>query len=104
MDILAFSRIGLGGRRQEAGGGGLFKNVEPVRLQGLTILGQDPYNSVQPLPRAVLVDEDGGKIKRAEPVESLEDGPQELPIRLSPPPRIFIEDDKPGITTASGAQ
>jgi penicillin-binding protein 1A len=104
MDILAFSRIGLGGRRQEAGGSGLFKNVEPVRLQGLTILGQDPYNSVQPLPRAVLVDEDGGEIKRAEPVESLEDGPQELPIRLSPPPRIFIEDDKPNFPTESGAQ
>jgi penicillin-binding protein 1A len=104
MDILAFSRIGLGGRRQESGGSGLFKNVEPVRLQGLTILGQDPYNSVQPLPRATLVDDEGGEIKRAEPVESLEDGPQELPIRLSPPPRIFIEDDKPGFTTAAGAQ
>jgi membrane carboxypeptidase/penicillin-binding protein len=105
MDILAFSRVGLGGRRQDSGGSaGLFTNVEPVHLQGLTILGQDPYNSIQPLPRAVLVDENGSEIKRAEPVESLEDGPQELPIRLSPPPRIFIEDDHPGLTPAVGTR
>jgi penicillin-binding protein 1A len=104
MDILAFSRVGLGGRNQEFGATGLFKNVRPVRLQGLTILGQDPYNAVQPLPRAIIVDEEGDEIKRAVPVESLEDGPEELPLRLAPPPRIFIEGDKPELTTASGAQ
>jgi penicillin-binding protein 1A len=102
MDILAFSRVGLGGRSQEFGGAGLYKNVPAVRLQGLTILGQDPYNAVQPLPRAVIVDEEGDEVKRAVPVESLEDSPQELPMRLAPPPRIFIEADKPEFTTASG--
>ncbi len=43
--------------------------VEPVRMQGLTILGSDPYNSEIPIPHAQPVNPDGSPIWRATPVE-----------------------------------
>jgi membrane carboxypeptidase/penicillin-binding protein len=101
QDILVFSRLGTGARSGEPGMvPGKFNHIEPVRLQGLTILGVDPYNAVQPIRKAMPVTEDGTEARRAEVVESIDDEPQELPIRLSPPPRIFIEADKPDDTGA----
>lgn len=98
MDILAFSRGGLDGRLNSGSSAvpGRFSHVEPVRMQGLTILGQDPYKSVQPIRRAQPVLEDGQEARRAEVVEPIEDEEdEELPIRPSPPPRIFIDADEP---------
>ncbi len=100
-DILSFSPSGLRGSSDSGGGTpGRFNHLQPVRLRGLTILGMDPYKAVQPLPRAIPVEEDGVEARRAEVVEPVNEGGEELPIRLSPPPRIFIEGDKP-ITRAS---
>ncbi len=96
MDLLALSHGGIDGHLS---GGipvpGRFNHIEPVRMKGLTILGTDPYNSVQPVRRAIVL-EDGIEARRAEVVESIEDEEnEELPIRLTPPPRIFIEADQP---------
>jgi membrane peptidoglycan carboxypeptidase len=82
-----------------SGGGSLadtgrYVHIEPVRMQGLTILGVDPYKAYQPARKAIPVEEDGVEVKRAELVESQEDENESIPIRLSPPPRIFIEADK----------
>jgi membrane peptidoglycan carboxypeptidase len=95
-DLLLFKRVGS---RGAAGDTGKYAHVEPVRMRGLTILGKDPYNSVQPVRRAIPVADDGAEVKRAVPVEPLEEEPEELPIRLSPPPRIFIEADHPTAMT-----
>ncbi len=97
MDILAFSRGGIEGRLISGTSAvpGRFNHITPVRMQGLTILGQDPYKSVQPVRRAQVVLEDGQEARRAEVVETVEDEEgEELPIRLSPPPRIFIDADE----------
>ncbi len=100
-DILAFSRGGFEGRLI-AGSAvpGRFNHVASVPMKGLTILGSDPYNSVMPARRAQVVLEDGMEAKRAQVVETVEDEENEvLPIRLSPPPRIFIEGDNPETLT-----
>ncbi|MCB1227884.1 MAG: transglycosylase domain-containing protein [Verrucomicrobiales bacterium] len=99
-DIAAFSRIGIarltgGDARLSLVDDGRYQHVEPVRMRGLTILGADPYNSIQPLRRAVAVNDDGTQALKAEVVEPIEEGPEELPIRLGPPPRLFIEGDSP---------
>ena len=96
-DILAFSRGGYEGRLN-AGSTvtGRFNHVQSVSMKGLTILGSDPYNSVMPARRAQPVLEEGMEAKRAQVVETIEDEEADaLPIRLSPPPRIFIDADKP---------
>lgn len=74
-------------------GSGQFASVEPVRMQGLTVIGTDPYQSVQPVPRASPVGgEPGGPIvKRPEivdpdPVESAASV-----LKLAPPPKMKIE-------------
>ncbi len=103
MDILMFSRTGGDGRFSNniAAVSGRFGHVEPVRMRGLTILGADPYNSVQPVRRALPL-EDGQEARRAEVVETIEEGgDEEVLFRLSPPPRIFIDGDKPA---AEGAR
>ena len=64
--------------------------IEPVRMQGLIILGFDPYNSVQPLLRALPVNPDGTAIKRALPVEE-EQPVAPPPIKLKPPPPLKLE-------------
>jgi membrane peptidoglycan carboxypeptidase len=93
-DILMFKPA-----TSSSGGGSLadtgrYVHIEPVRMQGLTILGEDPYKAYQPIRRAIPVEEDGVEVKRAELVESQEEENETIPIRLSPPPRIFIEADK----------
>ncbi|WP_038162901.1 transglycosylase domain-containing protein [Verrucomicrobium sp. BvORR106] len=64
-------------------------NVSPVRMKGLTVLGADPYNTVQPVLRAEPVLEDGSTVQRAIPVED----PQEktTPIKLAPPPPMKLD-------------
>ena len=92
-DIYAFRHETLTSNR--AGGSlrtGDYAHVTPVRMQGLTILGKDPYNAEQPVPRAQPINDDGTKVLRALPV----DGPggleqETLPIRLAPPPKLKIE-------------
>ncbi|CAN5900936.1 PBP1A family penicillin-binding protein [soil metagenome] len=67
----------------------LLSNVIPVRMKGVTVLGNDPYNTVQPIIRAEPVNDDGTVIQRAEPVE--EQSEQMTPIKLSPPPPLKLE-------------
>lgn len=64
-------------------------NVIPVRMKGVTVLGNDPYNTVQPIIRAEPVNDDGTVIQRAVPVE--EQSEQMSPIKLSPPPPLKLE-------------
>lgn len=69
--------------------GALNPNSKPVRMQGLTIIGEDPYNSVQPVVKAEPVTDTGEQIQKAEAVEDA--STTENPIRLAPPPPLKIE-------------
>jgi penicillin-binding protein 1A len=73
------------------GGAGLSNvNVQAVMMTAPTILGFDPYNSIQPAPlKAVPVNDDGTAIKRAEPVE--DEAPTSAPLKIVPPPPLKIE-------------
>lgn len=69
-----------------------FASVEPVRMQGLTILGADPYQSIQPVLRATPVNPDGMTVKRPEIVDPEEtNAPDTSPVKLAPPPKLKIE-------------
>ncbi|HSJ02927.1 MAG TPA: penicillin-binding transpeptidase domain-containing protein, partial [Verrucomicrobium sp.] len=64
-------------------------NVSPVRMKGLTVLGADPYNTVQPVLRAEPVLEDGSTVQRAIPVE--DPAEKQVPIKLAPPPPLKLD-------------
>ena len=64
-------------------------NVTPVRMKGLTVIGADPYNTLQPILRAEPVNEDGTAVMRAVPVE--EENAAQSPIKLAPPPPLKLE-------------
>ncbi len=64
--------------------------IEPVRMQGPVLLGNDSYNSVQPLLRALPVNPDGTAIKRALPVDD-DQSAVPPPIKLQPPPPLKLE-------------
>ncbi len=70
-----------------------FSQIEPVRMQGLTVIGKDPYEAEQPVPRAMPVNEDGSRVLKAVPVgPDEEETPTEEPIlKLKPPPPMKIE-------------
>ncbi|HYF35987.1 MAG TPA: transglycosylase domain-containing protein, partial [Prosthecobacter sp.] len=69
-----------------------FSHIEPVHVQDVTIVGTDPYNSEQPIPRARPVNEDGTPIRRAVPVGPEEGEAEEQPVlKLKPPPGLKIE-------------
>lgn len=68
-----------------------FAHVEPVRMQGLTVLGADPYNAQQPVLRAQPTSSDGAQVRRPEIVDPAEDGPEPAPLKLAPPPPLKIE-------------
>lgn len=68
-----------------------FAHIDPVRMQGLTVLGSDPYKSIAAIPRAVPVNEDGTAVRRAQPVDTAPDETIEVPIKLAPPPPMKIE-------------
>jgi hypothetical protein len=68
-----------------------FAHIEPVQMQGLTVLGSDPYGSVQPVLRARPVETDGTVVKKPEVVDPdpLQDSTSVL--KLAPPPKLKIE-------------
>ena len=68
-----------------------FSHIEPVSMKGLTVLGTDPYQALQPVLRARPVAPDGVEIKRPEIVEPDPlDGFSPV-LQLAPPPALKIE-------------
>ncbi|MCB1277758.1 transglycosylase domain-containing protein [Prosthecobacter sp.] len=66
-------------------------HIEPIRMKALTVVGDDPYNSEQAVPRASPVNDDGTPIRKAIPVDAV-DTPDEGPtLKLAPPPPMKIE-------------
>jgi membrane peptidoglycan carboxypeptidase len=66
-------------------------HIEPVRMRGVTVIGMDPYNSAQAVPKASAVNEDGSPVKKAIPVDPVAE-PDETPtLKLKPPPPMKIE-------------
>jgi hypothetical protein len=50
----------------------------------------------------MVVNDDGTEARRAEPVESMDEAPPEIPIKLEPVPKLKIElDEAPSRTTAA---
>ena len=71
---------------------GKFAHIEPVRMQGLTVLGGDPYNSVRPVLRATPASGvDGANVKRAIPVDEEGNVATQLPVKLEPPKGLKLE-------------
>ncbi len=70
-----------------------FEHVDPVRMQGVTVLDQDhdPFHAVAPLLKAVPVNESGPKVLRAVPVAESGDEPTSLPMQLKPPKATKID-------------
>lgn len=66
-------------------------HIEPVRMRALTVIGEDPYESEQAIPRARAVNDDGTPVLKAIPVDAVGSGEEELPIKLAPPPPMKIE-------------
>jgi penicillin-binding protein 1A len=65
-------------------------NVPSVRMKGLTVIGNDPYNAELPVLRAEPVDESGAVVPRAVPVME-EEGQPQSPIKLAPPPPLKLD-------------
>ncbi|RBP37410.1 penicillin-binding protein 1A [Roseimicrobium gellanilyticum] len=65
-------------------------NVPSVRMKGLTVIGNDPYNAELPVLRAEPVDESGEVVPRAVPVME-EEGQPQSPIKLAPPPPLKLD-------------
>lgn len=67
-------------------------HIDPIRMQALTVIGDDPYGSEQAIPRARPVNDDGTPVRKAIPVdaatEAQEDGPT---LKLAPPPPMKID-------------
>lgn len=66
-------------------------HIEPVRMQALTVIGEDPYNAEQAVPRARPVNDDGTPVRKAIPVDAVnepDDGPA---LKLQPPPPMKID-------------
>jgi penicillin-binding protein 1A len=80
-----------------------FAHVEPVRMQGLTVLGADPYNAQQPVLRAQPTSSDGAQVRRPEIVDPADDGPAPAQLKLAPPPPLKIEMDDAGTPNAPAA-
>jgi len=67
-------------------------HIEPVRMQALTIIGEDPYNSEQAVPRARPVNDDGTPIRKAIPVDAVHNEKDDSPaLKLAPPPPMKID-------------
>jgi penicillin-binding protein 1A len=66
-------------------------HIEPIRMQALTVIGDDPSASEQAIPRARPVNDDGTPVRKALPVDAVnetQDGPA---LKLAPPPPMKIE-------------
>ena len=71
---------------------GKFANIEPVRMQGLTILGDDPYNTVKPILRATPASNvEGTNVKRAILVDEEGNSTTQLPVKLEPPKGLRLD-------------
>lgn len=67
-------------------------HIEPVRMQALTVIGEDPYNAEQAVPRARPVNDDGSPIRKAIPVDAVNDEKDDGPVlKLAPPPPMKID-------------
>ncbi len=66
-------------------------HIEPVRMRALTIIGEDPYNAEQAVPRAAPVNDDGTPIRKAIPVDAVKLEEKESPLKLKPPPPMKID-------------
>jgi membrane carboxypeptidase/penicillin-binding protein len=64
-------------------------SATPVRMQGATLIGNDPYKTVLPVVKAEPVNPDGSRVIKAEPVEEPE--ATQSPIKLAPPPKLELE-------------
>jgi membrane peptidoglycan carboxypeptidase len=71
---------------------GRFSSIEPVHMQAATILGEDPFESIIPVPRARPVNPDGVEIKRPEIIEDQLPAMQ-LPVQITPPKPAKIMPD-----------
>ena len=67
-------------------------HIEPVRMQALTVIGEDPYNAEQAVPRARPVNDDGSPIRKAIPVDAVNNDKDDGPVlKLAPPPPMKID-------------
>lgn len=66
-------------------------HIEPVRMQALTIIGEDPYNAEQAVPRARPVNDDGTPIRKAIPVDAVNESDDGPVLKLPPPPPMKID-------------
>lgn len=67
-------------------------HIEPIRMKALTVIGDDPYNSEQAVPRAAPVNDDGTPIRKAIPVDAVDAPDEEGPkLKLAPPPPMKID-------------
>lgn len=66
-------------------------HIEPVRMQALTIIGEDPYNSEQAVPRARPVNDDGTPVRKAIPVDAVNEPDDSPALKLKPPPPMKID-------------
>ena len=69
----------------------LSTNATPVHMQGLTVIGSDPYKSVTPVIKAEPLNPDGSIVKRAEIVEDATQKATPPPIKLAPPPPLKVD-------------
>lgn len=68
-----------------------WSHIQPVRMEGLTVLGADPFESVRPIVSSQQTDANGTPIKRAAPVEEEKPVENTPPIKLAPPKATKIE-------------
>jgi hypothetical protein len=70
-----------------------FASVKPVRMQAATVVGIDPFESVQPLiPVGSIEGEGQAPVRRAQVAEEeTPAGASGLPIKLVPPKPVRIE-------------
>jgi membrane peptidoglycan carboxypeptidase len=69
----------------------VFASAMPVRMQGLTVLGADPYKATTPVIKAEPLNPDGSTVKRAIPVEDETQKVAPPPIKLAPPPPLKVD-------------
>lgn len=68
-----------------------YAHIEPVRMQALTVIGDDPYGSEQAIPRARPVNEDGTPVRKAIPVDPTSEPDVGPTLKLAPPPPMKID-------------
>ncbi len=66
-------------------------HIEPIRMQALTVIGDDPYASEQAIPRARPVNDDGTPVRKALPVDAVNETKDGPVLKLAPPPPMKIE-------------